>query len=78
MPEYFKAGDQVMLRSGGPYMTVDRITNEQVSCVWFHDQELKMATFGRDLLRSRSEIEAEQSAAIAARRARQRSLSTDY
>jgi len=60
----FGIGDQVMLNSGGPYMTVDKIVNGQVSCIWFHEQEYKFATFGGDLLTSRKEIEGKQTEAI--------------
>ena len=40
----FQPGDQVVLKSGGPPMTIERIgkspeTQEDViSCVWFHDE----------------------------------------
>lgn len=59
MSEGFRAGDQVMLKSGGPYMTVNRVLNDQVSCVWFHESDLKVGSFGAPLLRLRTEIEAE-------------------
>lgn len=31
----FKVGDLVLLKSGGPLMTVYNVTNEMVDCVWF-------------------------------------------
>lgn len=38
MPK-FTSGDVVMLRSGGPKMTVDTLATEgmNVKCGWFHD-----------------------------------------
>ena len=42
MPEQFKDGDVVQLKSGGPKMTIDKIAkygagnpHEQAKCVWF-------------------------------------------
>lgn len=34
-----KAGDVVVLKSGGPEMTVEYIENEWVDCVWFKDKD---------------------------------------
>lgn len=40
----FQPGDQVVLKSGGPAMTVERIGKNQetqedvILCVWFHDE----------------------------------------
>lgn len=46
----YKAGDIVKLKSGGPSMTVDKINNNKVSCVWFKDERLKTAVFRKDTL----------------------------
>jgi uncharacterized protein YodC (DUF2158 family) len=38
----FKVGDVVVLKSGGPQMTVDEIrTSKSVHCMWFNDEERK-------------------------------------
>jgi uncharacterized protein YodC (DUF2158 family) len=50
MAESFHIGDIVMLKSGGPAMTVDA-TGEQVDCVWFAKEEKKSATFQAALLK---------------------------
>lgn len=38
-------GDVVMLKSGGPNMTVTVITEERVSCMWFDDNHVRVADF---------------------------------
>ena len=47
--EPYKVGDTVMLKSGGPNMTVDGVEKGQigyeVSCRWFVGSDLKSATF---------------------------------
>lgn len=35
----FAAGDVVMLKSGGPMLTVASIIGDLASCVWFSDEE---------------------------------------
>jgi len=35
MSEQFKPGDVVMLKSGGPSMTVASVNGEFAECVWF-------------------------------------------
>ncbi|WP_454884769.1 YodC family protein [Sphingomonas oryzagri] len=65
--QQFKAGDQVMLRSGGPYMTVERVNGDTILCVWFHEQELKHASFGAALLCLREDVETEQAAVLTQR-----------
>ena len=41
----FKAGDVVMLKSGGPKMTIDKIRSGDsgniATCVWFEDNQPK-------------------------------------
>jgi len=45
MPEQFKPGDVVVLRSGGPSMTVECIEEDgRVSCRWFDDQGKQAAS----------------------------------
>ena len=46
----FKAGNIVRLKSGGPKMTVDKVNNSKISCVWFKDEHLKTAIFRKDTL----------------------------
>jgi uncharacterized protein YodC (DUF2158 family) len=42
----FQIGDVVMLKSGGPTMTVGEVGDDgQVICVWFVTAELKKAVF---------------------------------
>jgi uncharacterized protein YodC (DUF2158 family) len=40
-----KKGDVVKLKSGGPYMTVQSVGMNEVSCKWFDDLEVKQAHF---------------------------------
>lgn len=45
----FKIGDVVQLKSGGPEMTIDGISEDTVHCVWFNDKdEHKMNNFHID------------------------------
>lgn len=53
----FKIGEQVMLLSGGPFMTVERVTNGIVSCVWFVANDVRREGFGEALLELRSSVE---------------------
>lgn len=48
----FKGGNIVRLKSGGPKMTVDKVNNSKISCVWFKDEHLKTAIFRKDTLES--------------------------
>jgi len=41
----FKIGDTVRLKSGGPLMTVDKVSDKGISCTWFKDKELEYAAF---------------------------------
>ena len=42
----FKVGDIVMLKSGGPSMTVEEIQADgRVACSWFDGKSLKSAVF---------------------------------
>jgi uncharacterized protein YodC (DUF2158 family) len=50
MSTNFKAGDAVMLKSGGPKMTIEVIENGRADCVWFSKDELLTRTFGTHLL----------------------------
>ena len=45
-----KTGDIVRLKSGGPAMTVDKVNNSKISCVWFKEEHLKSAIFRKDTL----------------------------
>ena len=49
----FARGDVVQLKSGGPYMTVDRVTSDDVRCIWFTHHQATVpnyANFHPDLL----------------------------
>jgi uncharacterized protein YodC (DUF2158 family) len=46
-----KSGDVVMVQSGGPKMTVERVVKGVVSCVWFEGPDLFRGTFPVDALK---------------------------
>ncbi|WP_448326119.1 YodC family protein [Sulfitobacter sp. M13] len=50
----FKVGDTVMLKSGGPIMTVDSIGQynglTKARCIWFNDSETKSDVFPLETL----------------------------
>lgn len=43
-------GDMVRLKSGGPFMTVNCVTNKTCTCVWFSDDVLRDGLFAKDAL----------------------------
>ena len=45
MSETFNVGDTVQLKSGGPYMTIETITGDEVTCVWFEKTKRNSASF---------------------------------
>ncbi len=54
----FIKGSVVRLKSGGPYMTVRAINNEDYECQWFDkDGKLISNTFSEETLISKEEIE---------------------
>ena len=50
----FKVGDRVMLRSGGPVMTVSSAQHEDaLECTWFNEKkEVARASFAGPMLRA--------------------------
>ena len=46
----FKVGDVVQLKSGGPSMTVQEITEEEALCVWFNRAEQMRDSFAAPAL----------------------------
>jgi uncharacterized protein YodC (DUF2158 family) len=46
----FKLGDVVQLKSGGPKMTIDRISVSQASCTWFEGTKLEGGWFEMAIL----------------------------
>ena len=54
---YFKIGDTVILKSGGPVMTVTAIDNEGlvVWCTWFDGDDEKEESFPADALEAYSD-----------------------
>ncbi len=55
MSNEFKVGDIVLLKSGGPKMTVDKVrdtigSDEFVNCVWFAGAKREHAVFKPDTL----------------------------
>lgn len=45
MPNTFVAGDLVTLKSGGPKMTVESVSGDDVNCVWFYGSQYTRDTF---------------------------------
>ena len=52
MEQQFNIGDVVMLKSGGPNMTVEHIDDDPVLiyCAWFDGKEKKQNSFPPDAL----------------------------
>ena len=50
MAEQFKTGDVVILKSGGPSMTVEQVSEDSVLCAWFDKYEKKNGSFPPDAL----------------------------
>jgi uncharacterized protein YodC (DUF2158 family) len=52
----FKVGDVARLKSGGPNMTVNRLTAPSgVSCVWFEGTKKEASTFNQSALEKADE-----------------------
>lgn len=45
-----KSGDLVVLKSGGPEMTVKEIYSDEVICQWFAGKKLEQGRFDEDSL----------------------------
>jgi len=46
-----KKGDVVQLKSGGPHMTVDQVSDgNKIKCIWFVQTELKVDYFNVETL----------------------------
>lgn len=51
MPNNFKVGEVVQLKSGGPAMTVDELASSvRYRCVWFKGASREQGTFAEDTL----------------------------
>jgi uncharacterized protein YodC (DUF2158 family) len=50
----WKVGDVVQLKSEGPLMTVESISDKGLMCVWFphHEQDAKRGVFGPDTVKA--------------------------
>lgn len=48
----FKIGDVVVLRSGGPRMTVEKIDGTTAHCKWFEKDKQKQGAFDAAMLAS--------------------------
>ena len=48
--EEIKVGDIVKVKSGGPKMTVESITNDTIFCKWFVKKEVREEFFERLML----------------------------
>lgn len=51
----FKLGDVVVLKSGGPPMTIDGIGGDIVSCVWYDGSGVRREDFGPNSLKKHSD-----------------------
>jgi len=51
MSEELQVGDVVQLKSGGERMTVDKIDDADITCVWFEGKQPQRATFSAGVLR---------------------------
>jgi uncharacterized protein YodC (DUF2158 family) len=58
----FRAGDQVVLQSGGPSMTVETVNGSHVTCSWFSGSELKRDVFPQAALIGKESYLAEREA----------------
>lgn len=47
----WKVGDQVVLKSGGPVMTVNSAFGDTVNCAWFAGKKREQGTFGNESLK---------------------------
>ena len=50
MANDFKKGDVVVLKSGGPCMTVESINAGMIDCVWFLDKKTLRGSFPAEVL----------------------------
>jgi uncharacterized protein YodC (DUF2158 family) len=46
----FKIGDVVQLKSGGPIMTVTRVDDGLIDCVYFNKEKLEQVTLERETI----------------------------
>ena len=42
----FEPGDQVLLKSGGPLMTVESVSDSSVNCIWFEGKPQAQRVMG--------------------------------
>lgn len=47
----FKVGDVVMVKAGGPTMTLEEITTKNFICVWFEGNDLYRDGFSKGSLK---------------------------
>ncbi len=50
MPEEFKVGDVVQLKSGSPEMTIANIKGDDIGCTWFQENIFKSYIFDKKML----------------------------
>lgn len=56
----FNLGDTVQLKSGGPVMTIVKLTLKQVTCTWFDEHNVlhEPTTFPRDAVKPAASAES--------------------
>jgi uncharacterized protein YodC (DUF2158 family) len=55
----FLRGDVVVLKSGGPRMTINEAADRTMHCVWFVGAEQKYAAFDRDAVQKAEDRRAQ-------------------
>lgn len=56
MSEQLKPGDVVVLKSGGPKMTIKFIEGEEACCSWFESGKVSEQRFGLEMLEGPSGV----------------------
>ena len=51
MSQEFQPGDVVQMKSGGPQMTVELISEDKVHCSWFDKNTLCEKDFNKEILK---------------------------
>ena len=57
MADDFKPGDTVMLKSGGPHMTVTKVDGDRVWCEWFDEKKKPTGRYFEKVILRRSKAD---------------------